>query len=83
MPWTAEGRERIFHIDDKTILEENIVNIAQKVRSGNLSTNYPVCAVCAGPKCLLVGRESGIVNRCAPAPRTRQTNCNPITITAS
>eukprot|EP00238_Polyblepharides_amylifera_P008608 CAMPEP_0196598138 /NCGR_PEP_ID=MMETSP1081-20130531/94147_1 /TAXON_ID=36882 /ORGANISM="Pyramimonas amylifera, Strain CCMP720" /LENGTH=1154 /DNA_ID=CAMNT_0041923789 /DNA_START=199 /DNA_END=3663 /DNA_ORIENTATION=- len=58
-----EGRERIFHVDDKQVTEENLVGIGDKLRSGSLATNDPACAVCASDKCLLVGRESGIVSR--------------------
>mmetsp|Transcript_25500 Transcript_25500/g.48224 ORF Transcript_25500/g.48224 Transcript_25500/m.48224 type:complete len:1215 (+) Transcript_25500:126-3770(+) len=58
-----EGRERIFHIDDKQVMDENITNVAQKLASGNLSTKDPACALCASEQCLLIGRESGIVNR--------------------
>lgn len=63
MPFQSEGRERIFHIDDKQVMDENITNVAQKLASGNLSTKDPACALCASEQCLLIGRESGIVNR--------------------
>ncbi|KAK3238460.1 WD repeat-containing protein 35 [Cymbomonas tetramitiformis] len=57
-----DGRERVFHIDDKVIHDEP-ATASEKLRAPSNSTNDPVCAICASDKCLLLGRESGIVNR--------------------
>jgi len=58
-----EGRERMFHVDDKVIQEDNAKDGDAKQSPPNMPTNDPACAICASDKCLLVGRESGIVNR--------------------
>jgi WD repeat-containing protein 35 len=57
-----DGRERVFHIDDQQIAEENITNVAEKTRAGSLTTQDAACSVTASDKTLLIGRESGIVN---------------------
>mmetsp|Transcript_15599 Transcript_15599/g.37800 ORF Transcript_15599/g.37800 Transcript_15599/m.37800 type:complete len:1119 (+) Transcript_15599:1703-5059(+) len=57
-----EGRERVFHIDNRSTSGELSVD-DNKLRVPSAATNDPICAVAASNKLLLVGQESGAVNR--------------------
>ena len=57
-----DGRERVFHIDSSSTAGETTVD-GGKSRAPTATTNDPICTVAASNKLLIVGRESGAVNR--------------------
>jgi WD repeat-containing protein 35 len=57
-----EGRERVFHIDSRSTNGELSMD-GGAMRVPSSSTDDPICTVAASNKVLLVGRESGAVNR--------------------
>ncbi|KAJ7408453.1 WD repeat-containing protein 35 [Willisornis vidua] len=55
-----EGRERIYHIDDTSSgSRDGHLDYSRAVEA----TRDPICAITASDKILLVGRESGIIQR--------------------
>lgn len=62
------GTERLYHIDDQptgaTATEEvDFSKAFNRFHLRNKGTEDPVCAICASDKVLIVGRESGTINR--------------------
>lgn len=60
-----EGRERVFHVDSRSTNGELSLDGGGggALRVPSAPTNDPICTVAGSTKMLLVGRESGAVNR--------------------
>jgi len=55
-----EGMEKMFHIDD---IPSGAGEGISDVKKAKLATEDPICCVCATEKMIVVGRESGRINR--------------------